>query len=302
MWFRNLQVYRMPASWPMTAAALDERLQGQAFQPATALEPASLGWVAPRPGDPALVARVGGQYLLALREERKLLPASVIQRVVRERADQIEEAEGFRPGRKRLRELKDEVRDELMPRAFSLTRDIRLWIDPRHGWLVIDTASANRAADAFALLVRAVERFPGRSLKARRSPASAMTQWLVEGDPPAGFTIDQDLELRDPGGKASLRCANDTLAPDDVLRQVQAGKQCTRLALTWSDRVSFVLTERLELRRVRALDVNREADATTDADAQARFDADAALMTGELSRLLADLVESLDGLQDEGAA
>ena len=57
--------------------------------------------------------------------------------ILKQRAEQIEAEDGFKPGRKRLKELKEQIRDELLPRAFSLASDMRVWIDPVGGWLVI---------------------------------------------------------------------------------------------------------------------------------------------------------------------
>ena len=99
--------------------------------------------------------------------------------MVKQRAEKLEEEEGFKPGRKRLKELKELVRDELLPRAFSLSSDTRVWIDPVHGWLAVDTGSANKAGEVFTLLVKAIDGFPGKSLM---PPAGEMT-----GSTPCGM-------------------------------------------------------------------------------------------------------------------
>jgi recombination associated protein RdgC len=149
----------------------------------------------------------------------------------------------------------------------------------------------------FALLVKAIDGFSGRRLAPLRQAVDAMTDWLSSDEAPAGFTIDQDALLKARDGKASVRYANQTMDSDEVARHIRSGKRCTRLALTWSDRVSFVLTDALEFKRVKPLDVLRDAADATEAggDPVAQFDADATLMTGELGRLLADLVDSLGG-------
>jgi recombination associated protein RdgC len=68
----------------------------------------------------------------------------------------------------------------------------------------------------------------------------------------------------------------------------------TRLALTWRDRVSFVLTDKLEVKRVKLLDVAAtENDGEAD-DAEERFEADFVLMTGLLDRFLAELAEAIE--------
>ena len=303
MWFKNLIVFRVPAPWNLSAEALDEQLQRLAFSPGSSIEETSIGWVPPREGDPALVYAIDRQMLIVLRQEKKLLPAKVIAQVLRQRVDRIEEEEGFKPGRKRMKELKEQVRDELLPRAFSLANDTRVWIDPVHGWLVVDAGSAGKAEEAFSLLVKAIDRFPARPLKVAGAPAGAMTAWLVSGEAPAGFSVDQDAELKARGGKATVRYANQSIEHDDIARHTKAGKECTKLALTWNDRISLVLTDKLELKRIRPLDIIKETAGSMGAegDADERFALDMTLMTGELAKLLADVVDALGGEAAAGA-
>lgn len=303
MWFKNLIVYRVPAPWDLSAEALDAQLQRLAFTPGSSVEETSIGWVPPREGDPALVYSVDRQMLIVLRQEKKLLPAKVVTQVLRQRVEKIEEEEGFKPGRKRMKELKEQVRDELLPRAFSLASDTRVWIDPVHGWLVVDAGSAGKAEEAFSLLVKAIDRFPARPLKVAGAPAGAMTAWLVSGEAPAGFSVDQDAELKARGGKATVRYANQSIEQDDIARHTKAGKECTKLALTWNDRISLVLTDKLELKRIRPLDILKETAGSdgANADADERFAIDMTLMTGELAKLLADVVDALGGEAPAGA-
>jgi recombination associated protein RdgC len=304
MWFRNLIVLRVPAGWDIDVDTLADALLPQAFTEATSVEETRLGWVPPREGDTSLVYANGRQMLIAMRQEKKLLPARVVTQFVKQRAEKIEADEGFKPGRKRMKELKELVRDELLPRAFSLSSDMRAWIDPVGGWLVVDAASQSRADELLGLLAKAIEGFPGRPLKVNRSPAGEMTAWLVADEAPARFSIDQDVELKARDGKASVRYANQSLDADDVTRHTKAGKQCTKLALTWADRVSFVLTDGLAIKRVRPLDVLKESAAGSAAgdDVEERFASDWVLMTGELSALLAGVVDALGGVPDSKAA
>ncbi len=69
------------------------------------------------------------------------------------------------------------------------------------------------------------------------------------------------------------------------------------MGMTWNDRVSFVLTETLQVKRLAFLDILKREDGgeDSDRDAEEKFEIDFALMTGELSLLLADLVKVLGG-------
>jgi len=77
-----------------------------------------------------------------------------------------------------------------------------------------------------------------------------------------------------------------------VRKHVQSGKLPTRLALTWDNRVSFVLTENLQIKKLAFLDVVFDNGGSGKDDG---FDADTAIATGELRKLLPDLMETLGG-------
>jgi recombination associated protein RdgC len=294
MWFKNLQIYRLPTPYDMTTATLDGLLRPQAFAPAGSNELLRQGWISPR-DDRDLVHEVNRQMLLVLATEKKLLPSSVINQVAKAKAAELEEQQGFQPGKKAMKELKERAADELLPRAFSVRSNTWVWIDPVNGWLVVDAASPSKADDVIKLLLKAVDRMPLESLRVQRSPVAVMTGWLEADEAPHGFTIDQDATMRATGeSKAQVGYKRHTLEPDDMRRHIAAGKQCTRLAMTWQDRISFVLTESLAIKSVRPLDVVKESEAVSYADDE-RFDNDVALMTGELAKMLADLVEALGG-------
>jgi recombination associated protein RdgC len=255
----------------------------------------SQGWISPRDNG-QLVHTVNKQMLLTLGVEKKLLPTTVINQVTKIKAAEIEEQQGYKPGRKQMKELKEQVTDELLPRAFSVWRSTRVWIDPQNGWLVVDAGSAAKADEVLKLLFKAVDKLPLESLQVVQSPLSAMTSWLLADEAPRSFTVDQDTELRSKAeNKATVRYSRHSLEAEEVRRHIEAGKQCTRLAMTWADRVSFVLTESLTIKRVAPLDVLKEnADATAQNEDE-RFDGDFMLMAGELGKMLNDLVEALGG-------
>jgi recombination associated protein RdgC len=294
MWFKNLQIYRLPAPWAKTPEEIEEALQAFSFAPASSNEMLRQGWDSPR-GNGHLVHTVNKQMLLMLGTEKKLLPTSVINQVAKARAAEIEEQQGFPPGKKAMKDLKERVADELLPRAFAIRSNTWCWIDPVNGWLVVDAASPSKADDVIKHLLKAIDKMPLQSLRVQRSPVAVMTAWLEMDESPHGFTIDQDTELRATGeSKAAVRYVKHTLEPDDIRRHIKQGKQCTRLAMTWTDKISFVLTESLAIKSIKPLDVMKENDAVTRDDNE-RFDNDMLLMTGELSQLLTDVVTALGG-------
>jgi recombination associated protein RdgC len=294
--FKNLQIYRLPTNWLMGIIALEEMLSRGKFVKCPSNQPVSRGWVSPRNNGP-LVYSLAGQWLISLKSENRLLPSSVINEEVKERSSVMQEQQGYAPGRKQLKELKERVIEELMPRAFTKSSITNAWIDPINGYLAIDAGSPSKAEEVIEHLRHCLDEFPLSMLHTNISPSAAMADWLAGGESPAGFTIDRDCELKSVGEeKAAVRYVRHALDGDEIEHEVKAhlssGKLPTRLALTWDDRISFVLTEKMEVKRVSMLDII-ECEKSENADDQ--FDSDFALMTGELGRFIPQLIEALGG-------
>ncbi|MBE2259764.1 MAG: recombination-associated protein RdgC [Candidatus Accumulibacter sp.] len=293
MWFKNLYLYRLPGNWAVDAGQLEEQLARLTLQACSATDPRSIGWVAPRDAG-ALIHSVNQQWLLALGVEEKLLPASIVKRFASDKAKDIEEAEGRRIGRKEMREIQEQMTLELLPRAFIRSRRTHAWIDRGNGWLVIDSSSPAKAEEFLEQLHKSVDDVPTKALKVAQSPSAAMTGWVAAGEPPAGFTLDQDLELRS-AEKATVRYVKHTLEGEEIRQHIAAGKVVTRLAMTWNDRISFVLDDQLQVKRLAFLDILKEQADGQGENEDERFDSDFTLMSGELARLLDDLVAALGG-------
>lgn len=297
MWFRNLQIYRLPKEWACTASELEEQLSTLTLQPCSATELQSFGWVSPRDGG-TLVHVVNRQWLLSLGIEQKLLPTSVVKQFANERARTIEETQGRRVGRKELRELRESMTLELLPRAFIRRRTTFGWIDPVNGWLIIDAAAPAKAEEFLEHLHKSVDSLPAKLLQVTQSPSAAMTSWLAEGEAPSGFTLDQDLELRS-AENAAIRYVRHTLEGEEIRQHIADGKVVTQLAMTWNDRISFLLNEKLQIKRLSFLDILKEESDSQAENEDERFDLDFTLMTGEVARLLDDLVNALGGEQEK---
>ena len=296
MWFKNLQLYRLPAFDDNMLEAVEASLACATLQPCAPSEPRRLGWTPPSSSG-ALIHVVNRQWLIALGIEEKLLPASVIRQMAGDRAQAIEAAEGRRIGRKELRDLRESLTTELLPRAFACRRTTFAWIDPLHGWLVVDAGAQPKAEELVEYLLKTAEGFPIAPLKTVRTAVSAMTAWMASGEAPAGFTIDQDIELRSPEN-ALVRYTRHSLEGKEIAQHIGEGKIVTRLGMTWNDRISFILDEKLRIKRLSFLDILKEEnDGLADNEAE-RFDLDFTLMTGELAHLFDDLVAALDGEAD----
>ena len=304
--FKNLVVYRLSglgdAPWSATLGQVEAGLAKARFVPCLASQPLSAGWVPPRgkpgeggaEGEGPLVESIGGQWLMKLVVEQKILPSAVVKRRTEELARQAERATGRKPGKRQAKELKEEAVLALLPQAFTKQASVHVWLDPKAALLVIDASSVKRAEEAATLLVQALDGLALRLVQTTLSPAAAMTAWLAEGEAPSGFSVDRECELKSADEmKSVVRYARHPLDTEEVRAHVlTGGKQPTRLAMTWKGRVSFVLTESLQIKKISVDDGLFDAGNARDGEG---FDADAAIATGELRQLIPDLVAALDG-------
>ena len=291
--FKSLIVYRISPLWPADLAAIEEALAKSPFIECGATQQKSAGWVPPR-GEArgALVESIGGQWIARLMTETKSVPGDVLARKVKEKAARIEQETGRKPGKKESRELKEEAKLDLLPMAFTKQASTWVWIDPTARLLVLDTASQGRADEVVSMLVDSLPGLSVSLLNMKTSPQAVMAEWLATQEPPTGFSIDRECELKAlDESKAVVKYGRHPLDIAEVQQHIQQGKLPTKLALTWDDRVSFVLTEGLQVRKLAFLDSVFEG---TKAD-EGGFDTDVAIATGELRRLIPDLIEALGG-------
>ena len=301
MWFKNLHLLRFTQPLTLDPEQLDAQLQGRVFRPVGPVEPATTGWTPPLgdEGQP-LVHAANGYIMLCARREERILPAAAVREVVEARAGEMEEKSGRKVRGKARTALRDEVIMEMLPRAFTRTSRTYAYIDPAGGWLVIDASSPRKAEEFTTLLRQSLDSLPVEPPPLTSMPAAILTAWLQSGRLPAGFSLGEECDLRDPGEDGGIvRVRRHDLGAGEIAGHLEAGKQASRLALGFEERLSFVVDENLAVRRLKFLDVVQEEAALVETETAAElFDSDFSIMTLELSRLLPRLVRALGGEAD----
>lgn len=294
--FKNLTIYTIPTHWQMDLAAMEQALSALTFNPCGPTQVQSVGWVPPRGKAGALVESIAGARILKFQIERKSVPSEAVKRRLDERMAQIEQNEGRRPGRKKQRELKEEITQELLPHAFPRTSAVLVWFDPLRRRFAMDSTSSGNLDLIITALVQCLPGLALAPLNTVVAPQAAMTQWLTGDDNswPAGFAPGRFVELHDSSEMKSVVKFDRHHLDDDQMRlHVGQGKLPVKLALDWNGRVSFVLTQGGQLRKIEFLD--GVFDQQADGDQQGGFDADIAISTGELATLIWELTGALGG-------
>ncbi len=305
--FKNACYFRIADGFVLPPLpVLEKTLQKTRFVPCGPTQGESAGWVPPRGAKHSQLAElVGGQLILKLCTEKRAVPASAIKAGVEEKIERYKRETGQeRIGARAKKEFKEEVLLDLLPRAFTKRVNTLLWLAPEHKLLVIDSGTLAGADRIVSALLATLLDIPGvgsaldlQLIPTELSPSAAMAHWLSTREAPFNFTIDRDCELKTPDEqKSSVRYARHTLDIDEVAQHIAAGKVPTQLAMTWNERVSFVLSDTGQVRRMKMLDVVMEGVDKPGKDEDG-FDADAAILTGELAGLLPDLLDALGSEQ-----
>jgi recombination associated protein RdgC len=304
MFFRNLTLFRFPTGIESRFDDLDISLAQHALRPCGPLEMETTGFVSPygRESD-LMLTTVGNCDLMTLGGETKILPVGVINQHIAAKVAELEAARGRPVGPRERRKLKDDALTELLPRALCKPWRMAGYVDLKRGWVVVDTAS-RRAAEGFVSALRnAIGSFPATSLEPDESPRAIMTEWLINSSSARAkrllqpFAIGDECVLKDPADNGAIvKCSRQDMASDEVREHLKSGKQVTALALTFQERMRFVLDETLTVRKFKLLDIAVEHLYQGDRDsAAAELDARFALMSGEVGRLL-DAIETTFGV------
>lgn len=312
MFFRNLTLFRFnpaalapffqpgevhgDASFELTPPVFVQGLESCALKPVGPLELARTGFVAPYGNDSEQLAVEFDQYRwVALGQEKKLLSSAALNKATTDRIRAAEERLGLKLGGRQRKRFKQEALEEMLPKAFVEPRRTDAYLDLGRGFLAVDTSS-RKAGEAVASQLReALGTFPALPLNAEVAPRVVLTGWLAGEALPDGFTLGDECELRDVASSgAVVKMQRKDLVGEEIEQHLQNGMQCTRLALTYRDHVSFVLGEDLVLRKVRILDgavQQLEADEfdTVKQELDARF----VVMAGTFGELFDALEKAL---------
>lgn len=299
MWFKHLHLYRLHDGATIPATDLETALAEQVARSPGSQEARRVGWCPPagRAGT-ALLHEMQGQRLMTLLRYERLLPASVVREELEERSADIEAQEGRKLRRQEKQELKEQIYEELLPRAFVRTQKVDLWWDTRRNLIAVNTSSRKRAEEALDLLRETLGSLKVTPLATQTLPMRAMTQWLAdENSRPASLQLGDQVELKAKGDDGVLRARQVDLDSDEIQQLLASGRQASRLAVASEGRLAYVLHDDLTLKSLRFSDALIDAanEVEDDGDALVRLEADFMLMSEALAEEIEQLIEWLGG-------
>ncbi len=299
MWFRNLLMYRLTTDTPLTADTLEAALATKPALPCGSQTLSTYGFVAPfgKDADAPLVHSGQGFLLVCARTEERILPSSVVRDAVQEKVEELEAAESRKVYKKERDQIKDEVTQALLPRAFIRRSKTFAVIAPTQGLILVDSSSAKRAEELLSSLREVLGSLPVRPIGVKVAPTATFTDWVKQHQASHGLVLTNECELRDSAEDGGIiRIKREDLASEEVQMHLAAGKLVTQLTLAWEDKLSFLIDDKLTIKRLRFEDLLLDqAEEDGGDDAAGQFDASFILMMLTFVEFIPQLLEALGG-------
>lgn len=299
MWFRNLLIYRLNMDKPLDGQELEQALGNKPALPCGSQTAATYGFVPAfgKNDDAPLVHEAQGFILIRARQQERILPGSVVRDALDEKVAELEAAEARKVYKKERDQLKDEIVQTLMPRAFIRNSFTRAAIAPAQGLIFVDASSSKKAEELLSSLREALGSLPVRPVTVKTAPTASFTGWVKQHSASHGLHLTDECELRDSAEDGGIiRIKREDLSSEEVQNHLAAGKLVTQLALAWEDKISFIINDKLAIKRLRFEDLLQEqAEQDGGDDAASQLDASFILMMLTLVEFTPRLLEAMGG-------
>lgn len=292
MWFNNALIYQYEL--PETSD-LSEGLRQEALKTCPPHARFIYGWL-PAMGD-ELAQQVAGSALIALGKEERILPRAVITRMLAEKIQQIEMAEGRTVKRAEKSQMAEDMEFELLPKAFIIQKRMPAILDSMSQRLIINTASPNQASQLLSILRKSLPEISLDPLSPENSLSTIFSQWLTEpGSLPGQFQLASDCMLISPANeRKKVHCKGYELPADEINTLLEQGMQVTEISLIWQERIQFTLTQDFIFKRLKCLDYLQDDfnDIRQLDEEYQQQDAALTLLTGELRAVVNDTLQAV---------
>jgi recombination associated protein RdgC len=293
--FRNVRFYRLSSPWPKTEQELSEKLAENAFAPCGAYAERAAGWEAPVDGEDALLCRrLNGADLVQLRTQSRVLPVAAIREAMEGKVAEYCRRMAQEPPRSEVRRLKEETREELLPKALLRSERNRACFIHSEQLLAVDAGTDARADWFIDQLRTCFGEFNCVPLEFNEPPAGLLKRIFL-GETPAGFTLGRECRMQDPtDGKSVATWREFELSDGAIRRHVADGMNLTHLGVGFDELLTCVISHEAVVGKLKFAEGDA-IDTPDSEDPAARLDADFVLLSGALSRMMKALKSLLGG-------
>lgn len=300
MIIKNARIYRLSAPLPVTAETLEQALAEFKWQAPSGQEFSCSGFYQPLHNSiKSLVAELDNDILvIAVKTTQKVLPAAVINEQLQPLIEAGELEAGRPLSRKEKLQLKEDLQQSLLPRAFSRSTITAAYIDMAGQQIIVDTGSSSKAEDILALLRKAIGSLPALPWLDNHKLNSQLQLWLQNQNLPAGFALGHNTQLKAPDEEGARATFKDHLLTADEVQSHLQDKLVTQLQLSKTDTCDFTIRDDGSITGIKWNDaITEQNDELGWDDLQARMTADLFLVTSELRKVLEAVNASVSEVQ-----
>lgn len=247
---RNAIVFK--AELP-SADNLRTNLEDNLFTEPMSLDPATAGFVpVGESGD--LVLEFERGYAFALRQDVKVIPSSAVKEAVSKRAAELEEIQGFKPGRMQTKEIKEAVMVGLLARALVRSITIICFYDTKNNYLIVPTISKTLADVVIGKLIHSTGSVKTTTINISdltNSLTVRLKDWLTNGDDSfLGFEPSDTVSMKRGTETLSIKMGSLTSAQQALSEAMALGFTVSQMGFVHNETYSFTLTSDFRFKRI----------------------------------------------------
>lgn len=296
MFFKSIYAFKLNEK-EISEKDLLAKLENFRIVPCGKNDKSSVGWTDVLDEEESLCFKVGkSAYILNLKFEEKNIPASYVQEELKKKIKTIVKEGGEWPNKKEMKVMKEDIIQELIPRAFAKVSSINGYLDFANQLLVIDASSPGKADKFNGFLRESLGSLDIDIINPENDVSITMGNWIKEGKSVRPFEIGDNCLLKEQSGDASkITVANHDLTVEEITQHLDNGKIVEKMDLVWQKRVSFSVNSAFRISKVKFLDIVQEQlneEMGESDDNYALMQASMQIMIGDFAEIINDVVKA----------
>jgi recombination associated protein RdgC len=296
MLFKNIYAFTLNES-ELSENTIAEKLEKFRIQPIGKFEEKSVGWTDVLDEEDNLVFKVGkSDYILNLKTEEKSVPASVIGEELKKRIKEMVAGGDEFPNKKAQKVMKEEIKHDLLNRAFVKPSSINGYIDFKNKLLVVDASSPAKADKFNSFLRDTLGSLDLDLINPENDVSETMGSWLKDKKCPRPFEIGENCLFKERSGNSGkINVSNHDLTAEEIVHHLENDKIVDKLSIVWQKRISFAVNSAFRVTGVKFLDIVAEQikeELGESEDKYAMMKAEMEIMVGDFAEIVQDLVKA----------
>ncbi|WP_343192799.1 recombination-associated protein RdgC [Buchnera aphidicola (Taiwanaphis decaspermi)] len=258
--FNSLSCYKLKNKILFSKEIIEKKLKTFSFKSCGKYEYTRIGWSDPlsfNKKNNELAYIYNNKILMCIKKEEKILPRIVILQELNKYIKEYEKKNKKKISNEEKKNIKEEIINNLIKKAFSKFTKNMLWIDIDNDLIIINTANIKDTENIISLLRKSLGSLQIEPLIKKEAIEITLTNWIMTQKLPSNFSILKEAELKDIiKDNGTIKCTNQNLISEEIFRHIKAGKRVTKIGLIWNKKIQFVLSNSGTLQRIKFVDKN----------------------------------------------